>query len=209
MLEFLVAAAVVFVACWVWIGGYLADFVVWLVSKLTPSSSNETNLAFVLAGIFFVLGVVVAMNTEGKAGSTLGGAVAGAGLYIAVRLPGKIRNQRAARATTTELGTDVVPSPAASTPGWAQAPNEPLAPSVGGPGVLAPASPQPAELPVAGHDARATAWAEVHDPATSPARLAAIAAEHPEFGSAIDVHPNVYPELRAWIGQHATSAPDR
>lgn len=182
MLEFLAAAAVVFAACWIWVGGYLADFVVWLISKLTPSSSNETNLAYALAGIFFVLGIVVAMNTEGKAGSTLGGAVAGAGLYVAVRLPGKIRDKRAARAGVTVFEPE---PPAAIQP------------------------PEPPQLPATATDPRTDAWAEVHNPATSAGRLASIVAAYPEFGRAILAHPNVYPDLRAWIEQRATSAPNR
>lgn len=71
-----------------------------------------------------------------------------------------------------------------------------------------PQAPQPAVASVAA-DPRTDAWVEVHDPSTSAARLATIAAEHPEFGSTILAHPNVYPDLRSWIEQHATNSPDR
>lgn len=94
MLEFLIAAGLIFFLCWVWVGGYLADFVVWLISKLTPDSSDETTLAYVVSGAALVLGIIVAVATSGKSGSYLGGAVAGAGAYVGVRLPGRIRNNR-------------------------------------------------------------------------------------------------------------------
>lgn len=43
------------------------------------------------------------------------------------------------------------------------------------------------------------AWAEVHDPNTTSARLADIVGRYPEFGPAVLVHPNCYPELATWI----------
>ena len=45
---------------------------------------------------------------------------------------------------------------------------------------------------------RDAAWAELHDPNTSSARLAEIGAGHPEFAAAIVAHPNCYPELAEW-----------
>ena len=48
---------------------------------------------------------------------------------------------------------------------------------------------------------------ELNNPATPPERLAQIAQEHPELGQQIAAHPNVYPELQAWIAQYATPAP--
>jgi flagellar biosynthesis/type III secretory pathway M-ring protein FliF/YscJ len=47
-------------------------------------------------------------------------------------------------------------------------------------------------------DPRLDAWAALHDPATPPARLAEIAAAHPEFAAQLAQHPNAYPALRAW-----------
>lgn len=209
MLEFLAGATATFGLCWIWIGGYVADVVIWLVSKLTPQSSNEKNLAYTVAGIFLVLGLIVAATTSGSAGSTLGGAVAGAGLYIAVRLPGKIRGQRAARAGSVTFESE--PEPVVhSRPAVAQAPVV-VQPTSLDPMATAAVAPQPvAPAPVAtGPDPRADAWAEVHDPSTAPARLAGIAVEHPEFGSAILAHPNLYPGLREWIEQHVVNSPDR
>lgn len=113
MIEFLIAAAVVFGLCWVWVGGYVADFVVWLISTLTPNSSNETNVAYVVSGAALVFGIVVAMATSGNAGSSLGGAVAGAGLYVAARLPSRIRRNR--DAAEVKAASDYLPTrPAAA-----------------------------------------------------------------------------------------------
>jgi hypothetical protein len=50
--------------------------------------------------------------------------------------------------------------------------------------------------------ARAAAWDQLHDPATSADRLVTLLSRYPEFGpSALD-HPQVYPELRQWIQEH-------
>lgn len=57
--------------------------------------------------------------------------------------------------------------------------------------IAAPAAPDA----LSGRDA---AWAQLHDAATSPARLAQIAAQHPEFATAIAAHPQAYPALREW-----------
>lgn len=94
MIPFLTATFGMFVLCWIWIGGYLADLAIWLISKFTPKSSNETNLAYVFGVAFFLIGIVVAAVTKGQTGPTAGGAIAGAGLYVAVRLPGKVRSNR-------------------------------------------------------------------------------------------------------------------
>lgn len=283
MLEFLGAAAATFVLCWVWVGGYVADLVIWLISKLTPQSSSETNLAYAIAAIFTVLGIIAAATTSGTTGSVLGGAIVGAGAYIAVRLPGKIRGQREARAE--KLGQDRAPAapfvPTAqlgqapggpfgqgAQPAPAQTPGAPFVPA-GQPGQVpgapfgqsaAPAqvpgtlfgegarpvplqapgapfgqganpvhaqapdasqalrvdpeqvarpTPQPAVPPVPAPDPRTVAWAEVHNPSTSAARLGTIAAEHPEFGAAILAHPNVYPDLRTWIEQRTETSMER
>jgi hypothetical protein len=47
-------------------------------------------------------------------------------------------------------------------------------------------------------DPRVDAWSELYDASTSAARLAEIAAAHPEFAASIATHPNAYPELQAW-----------
>ncbi len=54
----------------------------------------------------------------------------------------------------------------------------------------------------------ADTWSEVHEPSTSPARLAEIAAAHPEYGQAILGHPNCYPALSEWISQYAAAGPE-
>jgi hypothetical protein len=51
------------------------------------------------------------------------------------------------------------------------------------------------------NDPRATAWAAVHHPGTTAARLAEIAQAHPEFAGAVAVHPQAYPELVNWAQQ--------
>ncbi len=182
MLQFLMVAAVMFGLCWVWVGGYLADFVIWVISKVTPNSTNEQGLAYVVGAVFLALGIIAALATRnGSVGPTLGGAIAGAGLYIAVRLPGKIRNNRLRR-LANGAASELSDSPS---PTEAFGPAEPRVPAETHPG--GDASSQ-----------RDEAWGEVHDPSTSSARLAQIAALHPEFASAIVAHPNCYPELAAW-----------
>lgn len=66
---------------------------------------------------------------------------------------------------------------------------------------LAESADPPTSLVTPADDARATAWNEVNDDATSADRLAEIAAEYPEFGPRMLDHPHVYPALREWIGQ--------
>lgn len=58
-------------------------------------------------------------------------------------------------------------------------------------------APAPSPVPVA-EDPRAVAWRELFDPTTTGARLAELAASHPEFATQIAAHQNYYPELRAW-----------
>jgi hypothetical protein len=105
MIEFFIAAAAAFALCWVWVGGYLADFLIWIISKLTPDTSNERNLAYIVAGIFLVIGIIVAAVQSQSSGASIagamGGAIAGVGAYIAVRLPSKIRVKRENKAIKT------------------------------------------------------------------------------------------------------------
>lgn len=103
MLEFIGAAVVMFVACWIWIGGYVADFVIWLVSKFVTSNTNETNVAIGIGVIFGVLGLIIAFTTE-DAGSVAGGGIVGIGAYIAARLPGKVLSKRAAQEAKRSKG---------------------------------------------------------------------------------------------------------
>lgn len=129
-LGFLIGAAAMFFLCWIWIGGYLADFVVWVIAKLTPDSSNERALAYILGGAFVILGVIVAFQVAATSVGTFGGGmIAGAGLYVAVRLPGRIRRNRAAKAASQPP----TPPPA---PAWPQV----QTPS---PGALRPPPPPP------------------------------------------------------------------
>lgn len=53
---------------------------------------------------------------------------------------------------------------------------------------------------------RDASWAALHDPETSAEQLAAIAARHPEFAGQISVHPQCYPELRAWAEAQQAAA---
>lgn len=113
-LGFLIGAAAMFVVCWIWVGGYLADFVIWLVAKLTPNSANERLLAYGISIAFVLFGLIIAATTkdsEAAPAAYLGGAVAGVGLYIAVRLPGKIRRNRAKRMGYTQPVSGATPPP--------------------------------------------------------------------------------------------------
>lgn len=133
-LGFLIGAAAMFFLCWIWIGGYLADFVVWVIAKLTPDSSNERALAYVLGGAFVILGVIVAFQVAATSVGTFGGGmIAGAGLYVAVRLPGRIRRNRAAKAASEPP----TPPPAPAWPG----PTEPESATLRPPPPPPPADP--------------------------------------------------------------------
>lgn len=70
-----------------------------------------------------------------------------------------------------------------------------LEPEFGGDAAAAPG------LPAGGERSsdRDLAWAEANDPVTTSARLAEIVGRYPEFGPAVALHPNCYPELRGWI----------
>ncbi len=57
----------------------------------------------------------------------------------------------------------------------------------------------PAELDAEAE--RTSAWLEVNDSGTTAERLSEIAAKHPEFGTQMLAHPNLYPALRDWIHQ--------
>ena len=51
---------------------------------------------------------------------------------------------------------------------------------------------------------RADALAALGDPATEAERLAEIAYAHPDLGARIAAHPNVYPDLVAWLTEYGT-----
>jgi hypothetical protein len=51
------------------------------------------------------------------------------------------------------------------------------------------------------------ARARAMDPATTPAQLQQIAAEHPELWDAVLAHPALYPDLAAWISAARAAAP--
>jgi hypothetical protein len=70
----------------------------------------------------------------------------------------------------------------------------PVAPPV----VATVAPPVATAAPAEAADPRTGAWEELHNPSTPPARLAEIAAAHPEFASTIAAHPNAYPGLQTW-----------
>lgn len=98
---FLGAAAITFILCWVWVGGYLADAVIWLLSKLMPPSADETMVGVVIGLCSVVAGAVVAFNAE--SGPILGSLIAGSGLYVAVRLPSATR-RNSGKATPRPAG---------------------------------------------------------------------------------------------------------
>jgi len=98
MITFLTAAVIVFVLCWIWVGGYIADFVIWIISKFVSSESNEKTIAVIIGAVAAVLGVVIALlgiKADNDVSSALGGFVLGVGAYIAVRLPRQVRRKRA------------------------------------------------------------------------------------------------------------------
>lgn len=47
---------------------------------------------------------------------------------------------------------------------------------------------------------------EAADPTTPPARLAELLSTRPDLGAMIALHPQAYPEMLAWIGQHGEPA---
>ncbi|QAY62875.1 hypothetical protein ET495_06025 [Xylanimonas allomyrinae] len=105
--EFLGTAAILFLLCWVWVGGYLADGVVWILSRVLPRNANETSVAVGIGVAVLLIGIVVAVSTHGgggQSGAYVGGVIAGAGLYVAVRLPSKTRAQRSARPVPRAAG---------------------------------------------------------------------------------------------------------
>lgn len=95
MLTFLGVAAGMFVLCWIWVGGYIADFVIWVISKFVGDSTNEKNVAIGVGVVAAVIGIIVAVAGRGDASAGLGGGILGVGAYIAVRLPGKVNEKRA------------------------------------------------------------------------------------------------------------------
>ena len=95
LLAFLGAAVAAFVLCWIWVGGYVADFAIWLISKFVSTQANEKNVAIGVGVGAVVLGIIVAtVWSYNNAAAGLGGLIAGVGAYIAVRLPGKVREKR-------------------------------------------------------------------------------------------------------------------
>lgn len=110
---FLLMTVCAFAACWIWVGGYIADFVIWIVSKLVPDEANEVTVAVILGAVFGVVGIIVAVAIP-EAGPVLGGLIVGVGAYIAVRLPFKVQNKRFAR--LVESADAVADSATDSTP---------------------------------------------------------------------------------------------
>lgn len=53
---------------------------------------------------------------------------------------------------------------------------------------------------------RTGALAELADPSTTAARLAELAHAHPDLGTEISAHPNIYPDLVEWLKSYGTFA---
>ncbi len=89
---FLATIVITFVTCWVYMGGYLADFVIWVISKLTRGTTDEKTVSCAVGGLSVVLGTVfgIASNDFGL----IAGFTMGVGLYIAVRVPKRIQANR-------------------------------------------------------------------------------------------------------------------
>lgn len=99
---FLIAAAGTFALCWVWVGGYVADLVIWIISKFVSDNTNEANLAIGIGVATTVLGIVLGIMTGGDAGAGVAGIITGIGVYVAVRLPNKVRRKRYNKAAQTQ-----------------------------------------------------------------------------------------------------------
>jgi hypothetical protein len=98
--SFLITTVVAFVICLFWIGGFLVDFIVWIISKIVPASAKENTVGVVIGVIAIVVGFIIAAigGFDAEAASLPGGLVAGIGIYIAVFLPSKVRSRRAKKA---------------------------------------------------------------------------------------------------------------
>ncbi|WP_395245248.1 hypothetical protein ACGGZK_05440 [Agromyces sp. MMS24-K17] len=113
-----------------------------------------------------------------------------AGLAAAAIVVQAVRGAGQPGALDGELG-HAMPHAAAS--------SAPVAPqAVAAPGIAAPDTATAAPVDPAA-DARVAAWAAVHDPATDATTLAALAHRYPEFGDAIERHPQAYDGLVAWL----------
>jgi uncharacterized membrane protein YfcA len=89
MFEFLGGALAGFILCLFWVGGYVVDFVIWLVSKLVPPSA-ATTVGIVIGIVGVIAGIFVAFSVQ-EAGAVGGGVVVGIGLYMAAFTPKKVR----------------------------------------------------------------------------------------------------------------------
>ncbi|MDR0817404.1 MAG: DUF5050 domain-containing protein [Clostridiales Family XIII bacterium] len=96
MLEFLGTLVAAFALCLLWIGGYLVDFLVWIISKIIPASAKEKIVGVVIGVIGFVIGFAIAAigGFDENAACLPGGLVAGVGIYIAILLPSRVRRKR-------------------------------------------------------------------------------------------------------------------
>lgn len=118
MFEFLFGAAILFGGCWIWVGGYVADLVIWIVSRFVTESVDEKKVAIGIGVVFAVLGIFTAFAVESNTSSLAGGGIAGIGLYIAARVPEKVRERRLieaikrAEAETAMPGSSAVPDSA-------------------------------------------------------------------------------------------------
>ncbi|MDR1953845.1 MAG: FHA domain-containing protein [Clostridiales Family XIII bacterium] len=149
MLEFLLTIGGTFLLCLFWAGGYLVDFIVWVISKIIPDSANENIIGVIIGGIAFIGGFAIAVSGgfETETANYPGGVVAGVGIYIAVFLPFKVRAKREKKAATAaaSLGSATPLAPLSGNNGTAPPPKN--RPRVSAPAHGVPASGHHADVP--------------------------------------------------------------
>ncbi len=226
MVLFIASALIVFVACWVYVGGYIVDMVIWIISKLTPDTANETNLAYIIGGGSCVVGMVVGLSmADSDSGPIVGGFIAGVGMYIAVRLPSKIRVKRFVKDMNAleldETSQESHSMPNGQSVGFRQ--DHVSTPSVRDRELEVGSAPTSESSPRSEWVATTTASAQPEqldlvpapparpqieslDPACTPADLCEMASARPDLWDAIRHHPNCYPDLATWIGEQSDPA---
>ena len=223
MLIFLGAIVGTFILCIIWVGGYLADLLIWIISKFVPDSANEGSVSRILGAILGVIGIIMALTAGfySESSRTIGGGVlAGVGVYIAVFAPGRIRanRERKAEKAAKKAAKYGGISPTSNDPGAISQPtygsyDSPVDPSysAGQPsynaGIDSSSPQQSAGQPSynAGIDSSSPQQSvtpqttSLISATTSAAELASIAQGHPECWLEIAQHPNAYPELLSWL----------
>lgn len=121
MIQFVFSAAAVFGLCWVWKIGYVGDILIIAITNATPRWLNERLPALAVLILSIVAGVYAPSALEDDTDPAIAaGVLLGFGAYIAVRLPGSIRDRRlaqeAAKQALLEGPSSVIPPGGSSIP---------------------------------------------------------------------------------------------